>query len=149
MSDYPYTDKAHHQRNQENPTDAAIGIVRLLEDTNGDGVFDKSTVFADGLSWPTGVACWKGGVFVAATPDMWYLKDTDGDGKADVRIKVFTGFRKLNVQSVMNNLVWGLDNQIHGAGGSNGGQACPRGKPPAKALRLTRAQFPFHPAMAR
>ena len=75
MRDYPYTDKAHHKPNQENPTDAAIGTVRLLEDTDGDGKFDKSTVFADGLSWPTGVACWKGGVFVAATPDIWYLKE--------------------------------------------------------------------------
>src|SRR5262245_59743702 len=61
MRDYPYTDKAHHQRNQENPTDAAIGAVCLLEDTDGDGVFDKSTIFADGLSWPTGGACRKGG----------------------------------------------------------------------------------------
>jgi glucose/arabinose dehydrogenase len=125
MRDYPYTDKAHHRRNQENPTDEAIGSVRLLEDTDGDGVFDKSTVFADGLSWPTGVACWKGGVFVAATPDIWYLKDTDGDGKADIRRKIFTGFRKFNVQSVMNSLVWGLDNHIHGAGSSNGGQIRP------------------------
>src|SRR4030095_6098316 len=72
MRDYPYTDKPHHQRNRENPTDEAIGSVRLLEDTDGDGVFDKSTLFAEGLSWPTGVACWKGGVFVAATPDIWY-----------------------------------------------------------------------------
>src|SRR5882672_9186560 len=85
MRDYPYTDKAHHKPNQENPTDAAIGVVRLLEDTDGDGVFDKSTIFADGLSWPTGVACWKGGVYVAATPDIWYFKDTDGDGVADER----------------------------------------------------------------
>ena len=145
MRDYPYTDKAHHQRNQENPTDAAIGTVRLLEDTDGDGVFDQSTVFADGLSWPTGVACWKGGVFVAATPDIWYLKDTDGDGKADVRIKVFTGFRKLNVQAVMNNLVWGLDNHIHGAGGSNGGQIRPGDKPDAKPLVMTRNDFRFDP----
>src|SRR5687768_9784514 len=122
MRDYPYTDKARHQRNQENPTDGAIGTVRLLEDSDGDGVFEKSTMFASGLSWPTGIACWKGGVFVAATPDIWYLKDTDGDGEADLRRKVFAGFRKLNVQSVMNNLIWGLDNKIHGAGGSNGGQ---------------------------
>ncbi len=122
MRDYPYTDKANHKPGQENPTDAAIGRIRLLEDLDGDGVFDKATVFAEGLSWPTGVACWKGGVFVAATPDIWYLKDTDGDGVADQRTKVFTGFRKLNVQAVMNNLVWGLDNRIHGAGGSNGGR---------------------------
>jgi putative membrane-bound dehydrogenase-like protein len=145
MRDYPYTDKLHHQRNQENPTDAAIGTVRLLEDTDGDGVFDKSTVFAEGLSWPTGVACWKGGVFVAATPDIWYLRDIDGDGKADIRRKAFTGFRKLNVQSVMNNLVWGLDNRIHGAGGSNGGQIRPGDKPDAKPLVMTRHDFRFDP----
>ncbi|HET6422981.1 MAG TPA: hypothetical protein VFG20_04815, partial [Planctomycetaceae bacterium] len=99
MRDYPYTDKAKHKPNQENPTDAPIGRVRLLDDTDGDGVFDQSTIFAEGLSWPTGVACWKGGVFVAATPDIWYLKDHDGDGKADERRKVLTGFRKLNVQA--------------------------------------------------
>src|SRR5437773_145997 len=145
MRDYPYTDKAHHQRNQENPTDAAIGAVRLLEDTDGDGVFDKSAVFADGLSWPTGVACWKGGVFVAATPDIWYFKDTDGDGKADIRRKVFTGFRKFNVQSVMNNLAWSLDNHIHGAGSSNGGQIRHAEKAEAKALVMTRQDFRFDP----
>ncbi|MDZ4287959.1 MAG: PVC-type heme-binding CxxCH protein, partial [Prosthecobacter sp.] len=119
--------------------------VRLLEDADGDGVFDKSTVFAGGLSWPTGVACWKGGVFVAATPDVWYLKDTDGDGKADVRTRVFTGFRKLNVQAVMNNLVWALDNHIHGAGGSNGGQIRPGDKPDAKPTVMTRNDFRINP----
>jgi putative membrane-bound dehydrogenase-like protein len=145
MRDYPYTDKAHHQRNQENPTDAAIGTVRLLEDIDGDGVFDKATVFADGFSWPTGIACWKGGVFVAATPDIWYLKDTDGDGKADVRRKVFTGFRKFNVQAVMNNLIWGLDNHIYGTGGKNGGQIRAGDKPEAKPLVMTRNDFRFDP----
>ena len=149
MRDYPYTDKAHHKPGQENPTDAPIGRIRLLEDTDGDGKFDKATVFAEGLSWPTGVACWKGGVFVAATPDIWYLKDTNGDGVADVRIKVFTGFRKLNVQAVMNNLVWALDNHIHGAGGSNGGQIRPGEKPEAKPLVMTRNDFRFDPVTMR
>jgi putative membrane-bound dehydrogenase-like protein len=145
MRDYPYTDKARHKPNQENPTDAPIGRVTLLEDTDGDGRFDKSTVFADGLSWPTGVACWKGGVFVCATPDLWYFKDTDGDGRADVRRKVFTGFRKLNVQAVINNLVWGLDNHLHGAGSSNGGQVRPGDKPDAKAIVMSRHDFRFDP----
>ena len=57
MSDYPYTDKAQHKPSQENPTDLPLGRVRLLEDSNGDGVFDKSTIFAEELSWPTGVCC--------------------------------------------------------------------------------------------
>ena len=122
MNDYPYTDKAAHKPSQENPTDAPIGKVRLLTDTDGDGTFDKATVFAEGLSWPTGAACWKGGIFVTATPDVWYLKDTNDDGVADVRQKVFTGFKKLNVQAVMNNPIWGLDHRIYIAGGSNGGE---------------------------
>jgi hypothetical protein len=46
-------------------------------------------------------------VFVAATPDVWYWKDADGDGRAEVRRKVCTGFKKLNVQAVVNNLTWG------------------------------------------
>jgi len=122
MNDYPYTDKAAHKPSQENPTDQSIGKVRLLTDTDGDGIFDKATVFADGLSWPTGAACWKGGIFVTATPDVWYLKDTNDDSVADVRQKVFTGFKKLNVQAVMNNPIWGLDHRIYIAGGSNGGE---------------------------
>ncbi len=122
MNDYPYTDKEHHKHAQENPTDQAIGKVRLLTDTDGDGTFDKATIFAEGLSWPTGAACWKGGIFVTATPDVWYLKDTNDDGVADVRQKVFTGFKKLNVQAVMNNPIWGLDHRIYIAGGSNGGE---------------------------
>lgn len=149
MRDYPYTDKARHVPGQENPTDAAIGRIRLLEDLDGDGVFEKSTVFADGLSWPTGVACWQGGIFVAATPDIWYLKDTDGDGKADVRRKVFTGFKKLNVQALINNLVWGLDNRIYGAGGTNGGQIRPADEPAAKPLVMSRHDFRFDPVSAK
>lgn len=121
MNDYPYSDKSYDVAWQTQASEP-IGRVRFLEDTNGDGTFDKSTVFADSLSWPTGVALWKGGVYVMATPDMFYLKDTDGDGRADIRRKVFTGFRKYNVQAVMNNPHWGLDHRIYAAGSSNGGE---------------------------
>ncbi len=145
MSDYPYTDKAAHQPAQENPTDEAIGKIRLLEDTNGDGVFDTATVFAEGLSWPTGVACWRGGVYVTATPDLWYLKDTDGDGVADIRRKVYTGFRKYNVQAVMNNPKWGLDHHLYIAGGSNGGEVRPGDEPEAEPLVFRRNDLRLDP----
>lgn len=146
MTDYPYTDKARHKASQENPTDLPIGKVRLLEDTNGDGAYDKSTIFAEGLSWPTGAACWKGGVFVAATPDIWYLKDTDGDGKADVREKVYTGFRKLNIQAVMNNPQWGLDHRIYVAGGSNGANITRPEVASFKPVAIRRNDVSFDPA---
>ncbi len=80
------------------PASTRWGRVRLLRDTDGDGRFDQSHVFADGLLWAAGIAPWKGGVFVTAPPDIWYLKDTDGDHRADVRRKVFTGFGTENEQ---------------------------------------------------
>src|SRR5437867_896130 len=69
-----------------------LGRIRLLEDTDGDGRFDKSTIYVDNLPWPTAVICYDGGIFVGATPDIFYMKDTDGDGKVDERRAVFTGF---------------------------------------------------------
>lgn len=145
MFDYPYTDKTTHQPWKENTTDLPLGRIRILEDTDGDGKFDKSTIFVDKLSWPTGLALWKGGLFVASTPDIWYFKDTDGDRNADVRRKVYTGFRKYNVQAVMNNLIWGLDHQIYGAGGTNGGTIRHLDRPDAKAIELARRDFRIEP----
>lgn len=145
MRDYPYTDKSTDKPFVERTSDLPIGRVRLLEDRDGDGRFDKSTVFAEELSWPTGVACWQGGIYVAGTPHVWYLKDTDDDGRANVRRRVFSGFRKFNVQAVINNLKWGLDHRIYGAGASNGGlieQAAAEQQPP---LRIGRQDFRFDP----
>lgn len=149
MSDYPYTDKATDKPFVERTQDMPIGRVRILEDADGDGKFDRSTIFADKLSWPTGVAFWKGGVFVAATPDIWYFKDTDGDRKADIRRKVFTGFRKFNVQAVMNNLKTGPDQWIYGAGSSNGGKITHVERPDQAALVLGRNDFRFDPITER
>ena len=100
-----------------------LGRVRRLVDTNGDGRFDQSTIFAKGLAWPTAVFCSNGGVFVGVTPDLFFFKDTDGDGVADTKKKVFTGFgqARLNVQGIFNSLRWGLDNRIHGATAHSGG----------------------------
>jgi len=144
MNDYPYTDTTLDVAWKEQ-TSASIGRIRVLEDTDADGRFDSSTVFAEGLSWPTGLAFWKGGVFVTATPDVWYLKDTDGDHRADIRRKVLTGFRKYNVQAVMNNLAWGLDHQIYAAGASNGGNISHDDNTDEKPTRLGRNDFRINP----
>jgi len=141
MTDYPYV-SPDDDRPWEEQQSEPIGRVRVLEDTDGDGRYDRSDVLADGLSWPAGIACWKGGVYVAATPDLLYLKDTDGDRKADVRRIVFQGFRKYNVQAVMNNLEWGLDHRIYAAGSSNGGTVSGNG---ADAIALGRNDFRFSP----
>jgi putative membrane-bound dehydrogenase-like protein len=149
MNDYPYTDKSTDKPNVERTADLPLGKVRLLEDRDDDGVFEHSVIFARELSWPTGIAVYDGGVFVAATPDLWYLKDTDGDGQADVRRKVFAGFRKLNVQAVVNNLIWGLDHRIYGAGGTNGGQITQLEQPDRAPIAITRHDFRFDPREPR
>ncbi|HEX3869667.1 MAG TPA: PVC-type heme-binding CxxCH protein [Pirellulales bacterium] len=145
MNDYPYTDMSHDLPNVERTTDLPIGKVRILEDVDGDGTFDRSDILAEELSWPSGIALYDGGCFVAATPDVWYLKDTDGDRRADVRRKVFTGFRKLNVQALINNLAWGLDHKIYGAGAHNGGQIATPGTPKAKTVSMAKNDFCFDP----
>ncbi len=89
------------------------GRVKLLEDTDGDGRFETSRVFADGLTLPTGVMRWKKGVLVTAAPDLLYLEDTNGDGRADVRTVVITGFAVTNPQHMVNGPVYGLDNWIY------------------------------------
>lgn len=139
MRDYPYPEEKNAEP-KEFP-----GTVRLLEDENGDGKFDKATVFADHLAWPTSVCCYKGGVFVAAAPDIWYFKDTDGNRIADVRRKVFTGFGRYNVQAIMNSLRWGLDNKIYGAAAGNGGTVRHAERPDDPLIQLTRRDFRFDP----
>jgi putative membrane-bound dehydrogenase-like protein len=93
------------------------GMVRCLEDLDGDGHYDKSTVFLDDLGFPTGVAPWRNGVLVACAPDILYAEDIDGDGKADKREILYHGFMQGNPQHRMNGLKWGLDGWLYCAHG--------------------------------
>ncbi len=90
-----------------------VGRVKMLRDSNGDGIPDKASIFAEGLVLPTGVMRWKKGILVTDAPDVWYFEDTDGDGKADVKTRVLTGFPFTNPQHTANGLVYGLDNWIY------------------------------------
>jgi putative membrane-bound dehydrogenase-like protein len=135
MIDYPY-------RPQDGPP---LGRVRYLQDTDGDGRYDQSSLFAEQLAWPTGVVCWKGGVFIAAAPDIWYCRDIDGDHIADERRRVFTGFGDRNQQGGVNNLNWGIDHHIYGAGSVNGGEIRPADKTDAAPIVLSGRDFCFDP----
>ncbi len=99
----------------------AQGRIRFLEDTDQDGRYDRSTVFLEGLNFPTGVMVWKRGVLITCAPDILYAEDTDGDGRADRREVLYHGFVVANPQHQVNALRWGLDNWIYGANGDNGG----------------------------
>ena len=100
MRDYPYSPEPK-------------GRIKRLEDTDGDGRFETSTVFAEGLSLPNGVTAWKDGVLVTAAPDILYLADTDGDGIADQKTVVLTGFAATNPQLRANGPLYGIDNWIY------------------------------------
>ncbi|WP_442506819.1 PVC-type heme-binding CxxCH protein [Novipirellula sp. SH528] len=77
---------------QLKPGEVANDKIIILEDTDDDGVADKSTVFADGLYIPTGLELANGGCYVAQSPDVYFFKDTDGDDVADVKELALTGF---------------------------------------------------------
>lgn len=89
------------------------GVIKLLTDTNGDGLPDKSTVFENHLRMPTGIMRWKKGFIVVDVPDILYLEDTNNDGKADVKKVMLTGVALTNPQHIANTPVYGLDNWIY------------------------------------
>lgn len=89
------------------------GKIKLLKDTNGDGYPDQSTVFAEGLKLPTGILRHQRGVLVTDAPDVWYLEDTNGDDRADVKRRILTGFALSNPQHNLNTPVFGPDNYIY------------------------------------
>lgn len=119
MRDYPFLPEQRPKKYVDRQPEH-WGSVRLLEDTDGDGKMDKSVVFADKLRWPQSVCCYNGGVFVLTPPSLFYLKDTNGDGVADVREEWFTGFNTDNVQALTNGMKWHLDHGIYFAGGRTG-----------------------------
>jgi putative membrane-bound dehydrogenase-like protein len=91
------------------------GRVVMLEDTNDDGRYDKRTVIADGMNFPTGILTWRDGALVTAAPDVLYLGPT-GEKKV-----LLTGFSTGNQQLRVNGLRWGMDGWVYCAAGAHNG----------------------------
>jgi putative membrane-bound dehydrogenase-like protein len=119
------------------------GRIRILEDRDGDGRYETSTVFTDHLLFANGLLPWKGGVLVTAAPHIVYLRDTDGDGKADKREVLYEGFAAENPQLRVSHPTLGLDGWVYVANGLRGGQVVRSDQSGAKPITLGTMDFRF------
>jgi len=146
MGDYPFAPGERTKDGavgQEKVSALQAGRIKILTDENGDGVYDRAVVFLDGLRHVTGLAFWKGGVFVSQIPDVFFAKDTNGDGVCDERETWFNGFTAGNPQHLVNGFCWGLDGWLHGANGDSGGEiTCVK---TGQKVSLGTNDFRFHP----
>ncbi len=124
----------------------ALGVVALLTDADADGRFDTRTEFADGLTYPNGVMAWDGGVFVTVAPDLLYLKDTTGDGIADVRRVVLTGFNATRTAQIrFSHPTLGPDGWIYLTSGLNGGRVTSPAHPDRPPVEFASSDSRYHP----
>ena len=136
MMDYP-TDPP--------PGKPARSRIRLLENPNGDGKTWRSTIFAENVLAVSGFMPWKGGLIVTSAPDILYLKDTNGDGKADVRKVLYTGFPKVNQEARITNPRLGVDNWIYCSNNGSDGRITSPDHPEMPPVLVRGADFRFDP----
>ena len=131
--DYPNTVKTDKGKGGDRIT--------ICEDTDNDGKADKFTVFAEGLNLPTSLVFADGGVIVAQAPHFLFLKDTNGDDKADVRKVLIDGWGTFDTHAGPSNLKYGIDNKIWGTVGYSGFEGTIAGKP----LKFGSGAYKFDP----
>jgi putative membrane-bound dehydrogenase-like protein len=135
---------------QGDPTFKERGAIKRLEDTHGDGFYDKAVTFVDDLSAPVAVACWKGGVFVGAVPNLLECRSSKGGDRTDVCEIVYAGFdRDRAGEGMLNSIRWGLDNRFHLSTSSAGGLVRPGDDPKAKTTDVRSRFVLFDPRTRR
>jgi putative membrane-bound dehydrogenase-like protein len=128
-----------------------LGRIRILEDKDGDGFFETSTIWADNLLFANGLLLWKDGAIVTMAPKITHLRDTKGAGKADVENILYTGFAAQNPQLRVSHPILGLDGWVYCANGLRGGKVVsplPPGERPGvrgKPVDLSGMDFRFDP----
>lgn len=115
--------------------------IKICEDTDGDGRADKFTVFADKLNIPTSLVFANGGVIVSQAPDFLFLKDTDGDDKADVHDVIIKGWGVFDTHAGPSTLQYGFDNNIWGVVGYSGFKGTIAGRP----MEFSQGVYRFSP----
>lgn len=133
LPDYPY---------QPEPG-KGHGRIKMLIDINHDGRIDSAIVFADGLSMPTSILPWKGGLIVTAAPNILYLKDTNSDHKADTRDTLFSGFFATNMEAQITALRFNIDNWIYAANYGREGEVTDTKGGKHDTLAMSGADFRF------
>ncbi|MCE7070817.1 HEAT repeat domain-containing protein [Dyadobacter sp. CY327] len=130
----------------EGGTPTTLGRIALLEDRDGDGKYDHRSEFATGLTYPNGLMVWKGGIFVTCAPDIFYFKDTDGDGVADIKQVVLTGFsNKQTAQIRVSHPTLGLDGKVYVTSGLNSGEVTSPLYPDRPAVSFSASDSRFNP----
>jgi putative membrane-bound dehydrogenase-like protein len=119
------------------------GRVRILEDRDGTGRYRQTSVFADRLLFANGLLRWRDGVVVTAAPQILFLRDTTGAGRADKREVLFEGFAAENPQLRVSHPVLGLDNGVYVANGLRGGTVRRAGRPDTKPVNISGMDFRF------
>lgn len=136
MRDYPHGPPAG---------EPARSRISVLTDKDGDGFFESGSVFVDELLFATGLQPWKGGVFVTMAGQVAYMKDTTGNGKADLIETWYTGFAEENPQLRANHPRLGLDNRIYVANGLRGGEIVAVQQQDSQPLSISGMDFRFDP----
>jgi putative membrane-bound dehydrogenase-like protein len=134
MRDYPLGPK---------PGEPFSSRLRLLEDQDGDGRFERSSHFAGELPFASGILPWRGGAILTAAPHIFFLEDTDGDGRADRREILFEGFSAANPQLRVNTPLLGPDGWIYVATGLRGGDVRRPGAGAQDTVSIRGSDFRF------